>query len=61
MVAGVKSPAELELSAPARCRGVACSFATVEIASHLAAVSLFLIFKSVNISNSSCLSLLFVK
>jgi hypothetical protein len=59
MAAGVKPSAEMERSAPSRCRGAACSIATVGITNHLA-VSLFLIFKPVIISSSSDLLLLFV-
>ena len=46
-----QSSAETERSAPPRCRGAACSIATVGITNHLV-VSLFLIFKSVIISSS---------
>jgi hypothetical protein len=58
MVAGVKSSAEMERSAPSRCRGAACSITIVGITNHLA-VSLFLIFKSVIISSALYLSLVF--
>jgi hypothetical protein len=60
MVAGVKSSAEVDRSAPSRCRGAACIIATVGITNHLA-VSLFLIFKSFIINSSSYLTLLFVR